>query len=143
MNTVKMSLTILLIAFALCSCAPLKGQKDTPEVQLPPGTLTAAEVTALFSGQTVESVLESNGRTSLTYYNPNHELRQLQYGEKRSGFWRVRDDGRICLQLGTEKEKCRIIVKEGPTYYKYTVKKNGMHERILAYTSFRQGNLVD
>jgi hypothetical protein len=143
MKRILSLLIILLLTFLTCGCAPVMAQKDKDGVQLPPGTLNAAEVTALFSGRTVESVLDSNGRTSLTYYNPNGELNQLQKGIKRNGVWRVRDDGRMCLNFAGEKEKCRIIVKEGAVYSKYIVKKNGQHERIITYKSFRNGNLVE
>jgi hypothetical protein len=115
---------------------------DEP-VPLPAGTLDATEVESLFSGKTVESVVDKSGRISLTYYNPNGELRQLQKGEKRSGTWNVRRDGRICLQLEDKDRQCRIIVKEGTTYRKYIVKLDGKHEQILTYRLFRDGNLVD
>lgn len=123
-------------------CAPM-AKKSKPIVHLPKGALNATEVTALFTGYTAESVLLSNGRISLTYYDPNGGLRQLQDGKKRSGTWQVRKDGRICLDFSGERERCRIIVKEGPVYYKYAVKKDGKHQRILTYKSFRKGNQVD
>lgn len=144
MEEIMKSLRYLLLALftitLIGGCAVKKSQKEMP---LPLGTLTASEVNVLFTGYTVESVLNSSGRKSLTYYNPNLEMIQLQNGAKRSGYWRVREDGRICLKFGTEDEKCRIIVKEGETYYKYIVKKSGNHERVLSYTSFRKGNLID
>lgn len=143
MKAVKLAVASLLFIFLAGGCASLPTPTDSTPVPLPPGALNAAEVTALFSGHTAESVLDSNSRVSLTYYNPNGGLRQLQNGQKRSGVWRVRDNGRICLQLGTEKEKCRIIVKEGTGYAKYIVRKSGQHERVLTYTSFVQGNMVD
>ena len=139
----KISLTLILVSTLLVSCATTTADK-TANIQLPPGTLNAAQVTALFSGKTVESVLDSSGRVSLTYYNPNGQLRQLQEGQLRNGQWRVRDDGRICLQFaGNSDDKCRIIVKEGTVYRKYIVKLNGQHQPVITYKSFRDGNLVD
>lgn len=142
MKTIKTSLLSILMLAICCGCAQLQfaSKKDVP---LPAGTLDAAAVTALFSGQTVESVLDKSGRVSLTYYNPNGELRQLQNGEKLGGSWHVRDDGRICLQIEDGGQKCRIIVKDGPVYRKYIVKLDGNHEPIITYKSFRNGNLVD
>jgi len=142
MKRIRFLLVILLLTLLTGGCAPAKAKKDKGVAQLPPGTLNASEVTALFSGQTVESILDKNGRISLTYYNPNGELNQLQDGSKRNGVWRVRDDGRICLTFAGAGEKCRIIVKEGSVYSKYIVKKNGQHERIITYKSFRSGNQV-
>ena len=131
--------TVLFIAL-LSGCAPTLANK---QVMLPPGTLDAVAVEALFSGNTVESVIDKSGRISLTYYNPNGELRQLQKGKKRSGHWSVRSDGRICLQFEEQDRQCRIVVKEGTTYRKYIVKLDGNHEQILTYRLFRAGNLVD
>jgi len=112
-------------------------------VPLPEGKMDSEEVRALFTGKTVESVLIKTGRVSLTYYNPDGTLSQLQKGKNRSGTWMVRGDGRICLQFGDEKRMCRIIVKEGDGYAKYIFKRDGNHERIITYRSFKDGNLVD
>jgi len=142
MKSIQTLLTILLIFLLVGGCTPAGGKKSKAEVSLPPGTLNASEVTSLFSERTVESVLISSGRISLTYYNPDGTLNQLQNGSKRNGVWRVRDDGRICLTFAGQEEKCRIIVKEGNIYSKYIVKKNGLHERIITYKSFRDGNQV-
>lgn len=143
MKTMKAIAVSLLFILLVGGCASTTtGRKAS--VPLPPGTLTAGEVTALFSGRTVESVLDSSSkRVSLTYYNPNGQARQLQNGQKRGGAWRVNNDGRMCLKFGEERERCRIIVKEGETYGKYVVKKSGQHQRVLTYTSFLQGNRVD
>ena len=138
MKAIAVSLLFMLLVGG-CAMTTTDGRSSVP---LPPGTLTAGEVTALFSGRTVESVLDSNNRVSLTYYNPNGQTSQLQSGQKRSGAWRVDDGGRICLKFGEEREKCRIIVKEGAVYAKYVVKKSGQHERVLTYTSFTEGNRV-
>ena len=136
MNTIKIMLVSVLLIVLVEGCASTR-------VTLPPGTLNATEVTALFSGKTVESKLDKSGRVSLTYYNPNGALRQLQNGQKRNGTWRVKKSGRICLQFAGDKESCRIIINEGPFYRKYIVKRDGNHQPILTYTSFRSGNLVD
>jgi hypothetical protein len=141
MKIFKALLASLLLVVFVGGCAQMQhGGRKT--VQLPPGTLNAMEITTLFSGKTVESMVDKSGRISLTYYNPNGELHQLQNGQKRSGTWRVTNDARICLQFEGDKEKCRIIVKEGYVYRKYIVRSDGNHERIITYTSFRDGNLV-
>jgi len=141
MKIVKALLASLLLVVFVGGCAPMQ-HRGKQAIQLPPGTLNSSEIITLFSGKTVESMLDKSGRISLTYYNPNGELRQLQKGQKRFGTWKVTDDARICLQFEGNKEKCRIIVKEGYVYRKYIVKHDGNHERIITYTSFRDGNLV-
>lgn len=139
LKVLKFLLTSALLIPLLAGCSML-----TPkQVPLPPGTLDAAAVEVLFSGKTVESVVDRSGRVSLTYYNPNGELRQLQEGQTRSGTWNVRSDGRICLQFDGQDKKCRIIVMEGTVYRKYIVKHDGNHEQVVTYRSFHNGNLVD
>jgi len=135
MHIKKIMLTCMLLIFFVGGCASTK-------VALLPGTLSAAEVTTLFSGKTVESRLDENGRISQTYYNPDGKIRQLRKGQLRTGTWRVNKDGRICLQFAGNNEKCRAIIKEGSVYHKYIVKKDGNHKPIITYTSFRNGDLV-
>jgi hypothetical protein len=134
-----LSCTLLIVLFGGCASMNSKSKKAAP---LPPGTLNATEVTSLFSGKSVTSVLDENGRVSLTYYNPDGQLSQLRKGKKRNGTWLVKKNGRMCLQFEGRKKRCRIIVKEGLTYSKYIVKRDGNHQRILSYTSFQDGNLV-
>lgn len=142
MKTIQAFLCAVIVMTLFAGCAGI-GTKQKEPVQLPPGTLDAASVTALFSGKTVESVLDKTGRVSLTYYSPTGELRQLQNGEMRSGSWEVREDGRICLDFPGDDQQCRIIVKEGGVYRKYVVKKDGNHVPVVTYKSFREGNLIN
>ncbi len=106
---------------------------------LPMGTLNEQAVTELFSNKTVQSVSVHKGRVSLTYYDPDGSLEQLQNGIKRHGIWRVTKNGRICLAFAGSREKCRIIVKEGKIYKKYIVKKNGQHQHSVNYRKFLPG----
>ena len=142
MNIQKNLLSFFLIVFLLGGCASTNflSKKSIP---LPAGTLNKSEVQTLFSDKTVKSVLDKNGRISMTYYNPNGELLQLQKGKMRAGNWQVREDGRICLQMEGKDQGCRIIVKEQFTYRKYIVKRDGNHQPIITYTSFSSGNLLD
>lgn len=106
---------------------------------LPKGTLPRKEVIKLFSENTVESVTASKGRVSKTYYKADGSLEQLRNGVRRDGKWRVNNDSRICIQMGTLKEKCRIIVKEDGEIKKYIVKKNGRHQHSVSYRNFTPG----
>ncbi len=116
--------------------------KEAP-TPLPLGTLSGPEVEVLFSGKTVESVSVTRGYTSYTYYDPNGEARQVREGQRRYGHWRINESGRICLQMEVGREKCRIIVQEGGVYKKYVVKKDGNHELVVRYRSFRVGNPLE
>jgi hypothetical protein len=142
---VRYGLTMLFLLLVLMGHSSLVGageSENPPEVLLPEAVLTSAEVFELFNNRTVYSVTAVQGRESVGYYNPNGEIRQLQDGVKRTGRWRVTDNGRICLQMESLPEKCRIIVKDQGTYKKYIVKKNGDHQHSVSYPAFRDGNLL-
>ena len=130
--------TQLLFAVGFVQPAPA----DTlPGDTLPEGTLDRKELLDLFHDRTVESITLHQGRVSFSYYSPTGEVRQLRDGEKRTGFWRVRDDGRICLRMEDNREKCRIVVHEKDgSYRKYIVKKDGNHEPVVGYRKFIEGN---
>lgn len=128
--------------FLIVACAPAQPKKAKAPIILPPGTLDRAAVATLFSDRTVKSE-SGSGRITLTYYNPDGSLRQLQYGEKRDGRWWIRDDGRICLKLEDGDKKCRVIVNDNGIYKKYVVKKNNRHRHVITYHWFKPGNLVD
>ncbi len=113
--------------------------RRSKEPILPKGTLKSKEIVKLFSGQTVESVTARKGRVSLSYYSPNGALEQLREGMKRSGKWRVKKNGRICLQFENLKEKCRIIVRQKGKIKKYIVRKNGRHQHSVSYRNFIPG----
>ena len=89
----------------LLGLAPVQATAAT-DVRLPSGTLTAKEVVKLFSNRTVETRTVVKKRESLTYYHPDGEVVQLRNGNTRRGFWRVRKDARICLQMEELEEKC-------------------------------------
>jgi len=120
--------------------APAAEPESKPEITLPAGTLTSAELLALFNNRTVYSVTAVLGRESVSYYDPNGEVRQLRNGIERIGRWRVNDSARICLQMEDLPEKCRIIVNEKGTYKKYIVRKSGEHQHSVSYPVFREGN---
>ncbi len=129
----------LLTAALLLGASTVHAQESS--VRLPAGTLSAAEVTRLFSDKTVETRTVVKQRGSLTYYHPAGEVVQQRDGTTRRGFWRVRSDGRICLQMEELEEKCRIIVRGlGGGYRKYIVRKNGLHQPTVDYLGFVDGN---
>ena len=134
----------LLITAVLLLCSTGVLAQESTDVRLPSGTLSAEQVIALFSDKTVETRTVVKQRESLTYYHPDGEVVQLRNGETRRGFWRVRDDARICLQMEEFREKCRIIVRGlGGGYRKYIVRKNGLHQPTVDYLGFFEGNQLD
>lgn len=125
-------LTILLGA----GCSTHKKARIT----LPANTLNSEQLYSLFVGNTVESVSLSKGRKSLTYYDPDGQVRQQRGNQTRLGQWRITKRGRICLQMENKKKKCRIILRENGTYKKYIVKKSGDHKLVVSFTRFMPGN---
>lgn len=113
-----------------------------PQVALPAGTLPSEEIVALFSNRTVYAITTAKGRKSVSYYAPDGGVRQMRNGVKRSGHWRVTQNGRLCLQMEDLPEKCRIIVAEKDGYKKYIVRKNGIHQHTITYQSFVEGNTL-
>jgi hypothetical protein len=107
---------------------------------LPPGTLNAEQVFDLFNNKTVESVTAVKKRKSLSYYDPAGFVKQTRKGKRRNGKWRVMENGRICLQMESLPEKCRVIVNEDGEYKKYIIQKNGRHVHSVSYPKFRMGN---
>jgi len=101
--------------------------------------LNKKEIIALFSGMTVESETVRQGRISLTYYSPDGTLKLERNGKSYNGTWRGTDNDRMCLKLEDSQEKCRMIVKEGNSYSKYIVKKNGQHQQSVKYRWFMHG----
>lgn len=130
-------LLVVLIAVVILGDIAVAADDGIP---LPDGTLNANDVVELFSDKTVESVTAVRGRSSISYYAPNGEVRQQRKGVTRIGKWRVLDNGRMCLQMDGLPEKCRIIVNENGIYKKYIVKKSGKHQHSVTYRSFRDGN---
>jgi hypothetical protein len=104
---------------------------------LPSGTLNAEQVFNLFNNKAVESVTAVKKRKSLSYYHPFGLINQSRNGKARHGKWRVMEDGRICLQMESLREKCRVIVYEDGEYKKYIIKKNGKHVHSVSYTKFK------
>lgn len=135
---------ILLLGILAAACV-FQAEKAGAQgaIALPAGTLTAQEITALFSNKTVHSVTVVQGRRSVSYYAPDGEIFQMRNGVKRTGHWRVTKDDRICLRMEDLPEKCRIIVAENGGYKKYIVKKNGMHQATVTYLSFQEGNNLE
>ncbi len=142
MGLKKVCRLALLTFFALTVPCFAAGEAHAGDVALPPGTLNAEQVVNLFSNKTVDSVTAVQGRRSVSYYDPSGEVRQLRKGIKRTGRWRVTDNGRMCLQMEDRPEKCRIIVNENGRYKKFIVKKNGRHQHSVSYETFRIGNVM-
>lgn len=136
----------VLLLLGLCAaCAPVKTSPtghSRNKVPLPVGTLNSTQLHDLFSNRTVDSVTIARGRSTVSFYKPNGELRQRRNGKLRIGQWRITKRGRICLQIEGKKEKCRAVAKQNGRYLKFVIKKDGQHKPVVRYLAFRDGNLL-
>lgn len=123
---------ILLLTLLLAGCAGLPLGREAR-------VLDADEVHRLFTDRTVESYNRNTGLTSFTYYRPDGRVLQRRFWSWRSGSWRVRPDGRICLKFRTE--RCRRIVAEGDRYYKIAGR-DPQAKRLVRYRQFLPGNHI-
>lgn len=129
---------LLSVLLLTVSCASRPPERiPTP---LPVGTLSAAEVHALFIDRTVNSVTINKNRESVSYYDPNGQVRQLRNGAHRDGLWRITKNGRICLQMEAGEESCRAIARQNGNYLKFVIKQDGKHTPVVRYLKFRDGN---
>ena len=118
------------------------------------GNLSAEEVRALFSGQTVEGEFREGSKKHIdpsginTFYEPfvmyfsaDGAVRSIRGDVKKAGKWRVDEKGNHCVKWTGKKEGCAPITKEGRVYKKY--KRRGEGSRIKwvkTFTKFRPGN---
>ena len=137
----KLSIAFILL-FALLNSVSAEETLVEERLPLPQGTLNSDEIFYLFNDRTVHSVTAVRGRESISYYDPNGEIRQLRNDIKRVGRWRVTDHDRICLQMEDLPEKCRIIVEDNGHYKKYIVRKDGKHQHSVSYPRFLTGNVL-
>ncbi len=135
-NLLLTTFTLLILLLTTNGVAALAAEP----IVLPSGTLGADELQQLFPGKTVESFNLRNNQVSLSYYDPNGTVRQLRKGKIRLGKWNIKENGRICLKMENERNKCRIVVLEQDIYRKYVVKKSGKHKHVINYRSFISGN---
>lgn len=108
-------------------------------ITLPKGTLTAAQIKPLFSGNTVVANVEDKDRELVFFFAEDGRLTQVRNGLQEVGKWEVRDDGRLCTDLEDSERDCRIIVKQGGLYQQYAVKKDGNHHYEMTYSVFQKG----
>lgn len=122
---------LMLVLLTLGGCATLVEQSTQ--------TLSQAEVKALFTRHTVTSVNAGSGKRSVTYYTPSR-VQQVRDGARRSGTWRVKRNGLMCMTMGTNPEVCRFVRRDPDgVYRKY---KPGFIDTkpTVYYESFVPGN---
>lgn len=102
-------------------------------------TLSQAEVRAMFTHHTVTSVNADSGKRSVTYYS-RKKVRQLRDGALRTGTWRVKRNGLMCMTMGTDREVCRLVRRDADGVYRKYKPSLFDTEPTVYYESFIAGN---
>jgi len=123
----KMILASLLAA-ALCATGLRAAEK----------ALTGDEVTALFSGKTVDYNIVMRDFAVSVYYAEDGSMRGMSRGKQMSGSWHVNDKGELCIDYG-KGLRCRHIVEEDGVYKKYK-EEDGKKIHVVTYYKFTDGN---
>lgn len=105
----KISLSFSAVLTTLAFSAPVSAAE----------TLDATQLTALFSGKTVEAFHEQKKTKQTTYFSPEGRLVQAnENGQIQKGTWRVDTAGAQCIQWEGDKENCSKIMPEADGSYK-------------------------
>ncbi len=105
-----------------------------------PEQLGASEIKQLFSGNTVHSLHLIRDHETTLYYNPDGRFYGISDDSIHQGKWEVRGDATICLILESGTSRCRPIMKENDTYFKFKIKDNGEVKKLIEYKTFIPGN---
>ena len=118
------------------------------------GNMTATEVTALFSGNTVEGERREGGVPGIdapnkvevyatefiAYFDNDGTVKKKAGGKKKRGVWRVTGKGDLCIKWGERKEKCAPVYKDGEAYKRVVKRRSGFVLFELTYIRFTPGN---
>jgi hypothetical protein len=125
---------ILALSLLVAPAAFAQDESDEGAAQPTGETLSADEVTALFSGSTEENEVmkrgELTGRRYHAFYNEDGSyVMKEKTGFVHGGVWFVDPLGRLCFRPGgKDKTKCDVIAKEGSHYIR--LRDGGLRGRI-------------
>lgn len=118
------------------------------------GQMSAAEVRALFSGNTVEgerrdggvpgidapNKIEEYATKFIAYFDNDKTVKKKTSSKPKMGKWRVTDKGNLCIEWKGKKEKCAPVHKEGKLYKRVVERRSGFVLFELSYIRFIPGN---
>lgn len=117
------------------------------------GKLSAEEVRALFTGNTVEGerrkglepgqnpdMLGTYAEKYIAWFAGDGKVVRDMGGRRRTGKWRVMENGKHCIQWQGKQEKCAAIRKEGSIYKRTLKSKYGKILWEMTFTRFTPGN---
>lgn len=102
--------------------------------------LNEQEVRLLFTEKTVISQNVKTGTISASYYTEDGKVRQYRKGKLRTGEWRVKKNGKKCMQMQSKEESCRVVkLDENGLYRKYKPEPYAL-QPVVVYHSFISDN---
>jgi len=111
----KRQMVFILLNTVLVLAACSKGT-DLPPVSRD-ALLPAAKVTPLFAGNTLEVIRPSDNTRFKVVFTKKGGVISLAGAGKRKGTWKVKDDGKHCLQWESKPEQCRHVASDGKGKY--------------------------
>ncbi len=100
--------------------------------------LSAQQVKSLMVGATIAGFNEVKGVDYTVYFNPDGKIVLATAKGKRTGSWRIADDGHFCSLFPTEQEVCTFVVPHTDGAYR-RVKADGTPTHTLK--KFTPGNI--
>lgn len=122
---------VLIVAASLQACSTLPA--------LTASRLDAEAVRELVSNRTITARNLETGTVSTTYYSPDGRATQTRKGDVRRGAWSVRSDGRMCMEMASNKASCRVLRRDAQgVVRKY--RPDNLLSPIIAYERIERGN---
>ena len=118
------------------------------------GQMSAAEVNALFSGNTVEgerrdggvpgvdapNKIEEYATQFIIYFDNDGTVKNKTSKKPKMGKWRVTDNGDLCIKWTDKNEKCAPVYRDGNVYKRVVKRKSGFVLFEFRYIHFTPGN---
>lgn len=100
--------------------------------------LSAAQVKTLMAGSTISGFNEIFKVEYTVYFSPEGKITLVTPKGKRTGAWRIAEDGHFCSQFPTEQEVCTHVIPHTDGTYR-RVKDDGTATHTLK--KFTAGNI--
>jgi len=103
-------------------------------------TLSADELTKLFSGNTYVAQIPSRKITMTVYVDPDGTMKGMQSGHKFASKWEVNNNGEICVSY-KGRLSCSTVIEQDGIYKKIKTNNKGEKITMVIYESFTAGNI--
>jgi len=121
------------------------------------GNMSADEVRKLFTATTAEgeqrdgvapglgpkNMTENYPENFVIFFDENGTATHKIGDKRKTGKWRVTDNGKLCIKWEDMKKKCAPVYKDGKNYIRVTRSKMGRVLLELVFIQFTPGNKYD